>query len=168
MAGEDLPLRIDPRADGLRQSEHDAAHQRAPQAAQPADDHGFEGIKQPCRSDRRIEIGADAELNGARDARREGPGAEPVSITPVQRRGSVDRTGGAVQEGAQAIARRIEIGDVKEVENLDHRFDLHPDGKRVATIAAPEQADSNQDKVVFVFNFFDYLRRIAPTWTGQS
>ena len=41
-------------------------------------------------------------------------------------------------------------------------YDLHPDGKRVATAAAQEQAGGNQDKVVFVFNFFDYLRKIAP------
>ena len=41
-------------------------------------------------------------------------------------------------------------------------YDLHPDGKRVATAAAQEEAGGNQDKVVFVFNFFDYLRKIAP------
>ncbi len=40
-------------------------------------------------------------------------------------------------------------------------YDLHPDGQRVATSAAPEQA-SVQDKVVFIFNFDDYLRTIAP------
>jgi Tol biopolymer transport system component len=41
-------------------------------------------------------------------------------------------------------------------------YDLHPDGKRVATSAAPEQASSVQDHVVFVSNFGDYLRTIAP------
>ena len=40
-------------------------------------------------------------------------------------------------------------------------YDRHPDGKRVAT-GAPDQASSVQDKVVFVFNFGDYLRTIAP------
>jgi hypothetical protein len=35
--------------------------------------------------------------------------------------------------------------------------DLHPDGKRLAAVAAQDQ-----DKVVFVFNFADYLRKIAP------
>jgi hypothetical protein len=40
-------------------------------------------------------------------------------------------------------------------------YDLHPDGKRLAALAAVEQA-SGTDKVVFVFNFFDYLRTIAP------
>jgi serine/threonine-protein kinase len=40
-------------------------------------------------------------------------------------------------------------------------YDLHPDGKRLATAAAPE-AGASQDKVVFIFNFADYLRKIAP------
>ncbi len=41
-------------------------------------------------------------------------------------------------------------------------YDVHPDGTRVATSAAPEQASSVRDHVVFVFNFGDYLRTIAP------
>jgi serine/threonine protein kinase/Tol biopolymer transport system component len=41
-------------------------------------------------------------------------------------------------------------------------FDLHPDGKRLATFSASDQSNVSQDKVVFVFNFFDYLRKIAP------
>jgi eukaryotic-like serine/threonine-protein kinase len=41
-------------------------------------------------------------------------------------------------------------------------YDLHPDGKRVAATATQEQINAVQDKVVFVFNFADYLRRIAP------
>jgi dipeptidyl aminopeptidase/acylaminoacyl peptidase len=42
-------------------------------------------------------------------------------------------------------------------------YDLHPDGTRVATSVAPaQQGSSVQDKVVFVFNFGDYLRTIAP------
>jgi len=43
-------------------------------------------------------------------------------------------------------------------------FDIHPDGKRIATVAGPEpQAVTRQERAVFVFNFFDELRRIAPT-----
>ena len=43
-------------------------------------------------------------------------------------------------------------------------FDLHPDGDRFALAAVPDvQTASKQDKVVFIFNFFDELRRIAPT-----
>jgi serine/threonine-protein kinase len=42
-------------------------------------------------------------------------------------------------------------------------FDLHPDGSRVALTAALDSSvEPKQDKVVFVFNFFDELRRIAP------
>ena len=40
--------------------------------------------------------------------------------------------------------------------------DVHPDGKRLVVAAAADQASVVQDKVVFVFNFFDYLRKIAP------
>jgi hypothetical protein len=41
-------------------------------------------------------------------------------------------------------------------------YDLHPDGTRVATSVRPEQGSGVQDHVVFVFNFGDYLRTIAP------
>ncbi|HTI42859.1 MAG TPA: protein kinase [Vicinamibacterales bacterium] len=40
---------------------------------------------------------------------------------------------------------------------------LHPDGQRFAIAAAPsEDTSARLDKAVFVFNFFDELRRIAP------
>jgi serine/threonine-protein kinase len=43
-------------------------------------------------------------------------------------------------------------------------FDLHPDGERFALSAAPDaQEDVPQDRVVFVFNFFDEVRRVAPS-----
>ncbi|MCU1382749.1 MAG: serine/threonine protein kinase [Acidobacteria bacterium] len=42
-----------------------------------------------------------------------------------------------------------------------YQYDLHPDGKRLA-VAPADQRIAVQDKVVFVFNFFDYLRKIAP------
>ena len=42
-------------------------------------------------------------------------------------------------------------------------FDLHPDGERVALAAVPENESAvRQDKLVFIFNFFDELRRLAP------
>ena len=66
MAGEDLPFRIDRGADGLRDADDDAAGQRAPEAAEAADDHGLEGIDQPRRPDGRIEIGAHAEIEARR------------------------------------------------------------------------------------------------------
>src|SRR5579872_1971140 len=51
VAGEDLPFGIDMRADGLRQADDNAAGERAPQAAQPADDHSFERVKEARRAD---------------------------------------------------------------------------------------------------------------------
>jgi hypothetical protein len=39
-------------------------------------------------------------------------------------------------------------------------YDLHPDGTRLATAFSAEPG--GQDKVVFVVNFADYLRKIAP------
>jgi Tol biopolymer transport system component len=42
-------------------------------------------------------------------------------------------------------------------------FSLHPDGNRFALAASPESdVSAKQNKVVFIFNFFDELRRIAP------
>ena len=42
-------------------------------------------------------------------------------------------------------------------------FDLHPDGERFAVALAPQsQTDVKQDKVVFIFNVFDELKRLAP------
>jgi hypothetical protein len=43
-------------------------------------------------------------------------------------------------------------------------FALHPDGERFALAAASENESAvRQDKLVFIFNFFDELRRLAPT-----
>ena len=44
------------------------------------------------------------------------------------------------------------------------QIDLHPDDQRFAVLKAPDsQGQTKLDKVVFIFNFFDELRRIAPT-----
>lgn len=48
-------------------------------------------------------------------------------------------------------------------------YDLHPDGKRLAIVAAEdESAGVAQDKVVFFFGFGDYLKKIAPVGKGVS
>ena len=45
-------------------------------------------------------------------------------------------------------------------------FDLHPDGERFVLAAAPDNEGAvKQDKLVFIFNFFDELRRLAPVAT---
>jgi hypothetical protein len=42
-------------------------------------------------------------------------------------------------------------------------FDLHPDGERFALAAAPEKEDGvEQDKLVFILNFFEELKRLVP------
>jgi hypothetical protein len=40
-------------------------------------------------------------------------------------------------------------------------FDLHPDGNRFA-VSVDADPQTPQNNVVFIFNFFDELRRIAP------
>jgi serine/threonine-protein kinase len=43
-------------------------------------------------------------------------------------------------------------------------FDLHPDGKRFAVLKAPSaESQPAVNKVSFIFNFFDELRRKVPT-----
>ena len=41
-------------------------------------------------------------------------------------------------------------------------LDLHPDGKRFAIASTEDISLAKQDAAVFIFNFFDELRRIAP------
>lgn len=42
-------------------------------------------------------------------------------------------------------------------------YDLHPDGNRFALAVSPELSESvKRDELVFVFNFFDELRRLVP------
>ncbi len=41
-------------------------------------------------------------------------------------------------------------------------FDLHPDGERIAVAPELGSFDRPQDRLVFIFNFFEELRRMAP------
>jgi serine/threonine-protein kinase len=41
-------------------------------------------------------------------------------------------------------------------------FDLHPDGKRFAVLKAPTTEQTVANKLTFIFNFFDELRRTVP------
>ncbi len=45
---------------------------------------------------------------------------------------------------------------------MQDTFAIHPDGKRLAASAVANESAAVEDKVVFVFNFADYLRKIAP------
>jgi hypothetical protein len=54
-------------------------------------------------------------------------------------------------------------GDAHFIIRGGGSFDLHPDGERV--VFAPVHhatASTTRDKIVFIFNFFDELRRLAP------
>jgi len=45
-----------------------------------------------------------------------------------------------------------------------YNFDLHPDGKRFAVLKAPGTGQiAAVNKVSFIFNFFDELRRRVPS-----
>jgi len=51
-----------------------------------------------------------------------------------------------------------------QVRGMLRMFDLHPDGERfVLAPAAPAASSTKLDSIVVLFNFFDELRRIAPT-----
>jgi len=41
-------------------------------------------------------------------------------------------------------------------------FDLHPDGSRIALAPLEQPLGLRQNKVTFLFDFFDYLRLVAP------
>jgi len=49
--------------------------------------------------------------------------------------------------------------NIQDASTTTRAFDLHPDGERVAASAGPNLVE---DKVVFIFNFADYLSTIAP------
>jgi serine/threonine protein kinase/Tol biopolymer transport system component len=48
------------------------------------------------------------------------------------------------------------------VRSQNRMFDLHPDGTRFALAPSAFDSGVKQDKVTFLFNFFDHLRAIAP------
>jgi serine/threonine-protein kinase len=52
---------------------------------------------------------------------------------------------------------------VRQRRGPTRSFDLHPDGNRFALARVTEtQTEVKSDKLVFIFNFFDELRRLAP------
>ena len=75
VAGEDAPARRELGADRLRHAEHDAAHQRAPERAEAADDHRLEGEEQLRRAVAGRERRAHAEEHAGdgHDAERRAP-----------------------------------------------------------------------------------------------
>jgi hypothetical protein len=51
---------------------------------------------------------------------------------------------------------------LQALSTTNNPYDLHPDGKRIAAAAAPDESGVVRDRVVFVFNFADYLSTIVP------
>ena len=75
--------------------------------------------------------------------------------------------GRLVSRGRRFVPRRQAAALVRgrfvaQTARTERSFDLHPDGERFALAAVPETQRRKQDKVVFIFNFFDELRRLAP------
>ncbi len=69
-----------------------------------------------------------------------------------------------IVEKPRLFSNRRLVGRPRGATGLGGRnLDLHPDGDRFVVALAPEaQAEQKQDKVVFLFNFFDELKRLAP------
>ena len=61
---------------------------------------------------------------------------------------------------ASASRRWSEIRLTDDGFNV-RNFDVHPDGRRVLAVTSP-QGDAAHTEVVYVSNFFDELRRLAP------
>jgi hypothetical protein len=57
-------------------------------------------------------------------------------------------------------------GQFTELGLFTYSFDLHPDGTRFAVLKAPGTGQTAAvNKVNFIFNFFDELRRRVPART---
>jgi serine/threonine protein kinase/Tol biopolymer transport system component len=81
---------------------------------------------------------------------------------------------GAPTGQIMAVAYQADAGSFKPAKPLpwaegrytlrgrNRMFDLHPDGRRIALNSVEQATPDHHDKVVWVFNLFDELRRIAP------
>lgn len=66
-------------------------------------------------------------------------------------------TGDAFRAGKPQLWAPTEFRD----NGLNYPYDIHPDGKRLALTAVQERVGV-QDKVVFISNFFDYVKKVVP------
>jgi Tol biopolymer transport system component len=57
---------------------------------------------------------------------------------------------------------------VQRLSVANNPYDLHPDGKRIAAAAIPDEAGLARDQLVFVFNFADYLSTIVAATKQQA
>jgi serine/threonine protein kinase/Tol biopolymer transport system component len=68
-------------------------------------------------------------------------------------------------EGASFRAEKPQLWSAGTVpaRGVRRAFDLHPDGRRLAVVKPEDQQmEERRDKVIFIENFFDELRRVAP------
>jgi serine/threonine-protein kinase len=66
-------------------------------------------------------------------------------------------------EGDQFVAGKARLWSQERIDAWGNAaLGLHPDGKRFAVVTNLLESQARQDKVVFILNFFDYLRQIAP------
>ena len=146
MPGKELPAGIDLRADRLRDAEDDAAGERAPQAAEAADDHGLEAEDQPRRPDRRIEIGADGEEHaGDRHHRERERHRQREDVAVVEAHELRDRrvVGGGAEGAAErgAVEQNLQAADDGDGDDeLEERQDADPEPSaswKLATSIAP-------------------------------
>jgi hypothetical protein len=128
MPGQDLPFGIDLGADGLGDADDDAAGQRAPQAAQAADDDGLEGVEQACGPDRRVEVGAHAEIergDGDHTMAMAGGEREDVAVVDAHQLGDLRIIGGGAEGAAQLGAVEYEIERQDHADRRGQRQELH-------------------------------------------
>jgi len=127
MAGEHLPGGVELRADRLGDADHDAADQRAPQAAEAAEHHRLEGGQQAARAGGRIEIGPHRH-----EARRDRHGdADDAHGDGVDfRRRQADEVRGRDAVGHRADAGADPAAVEQQVEAPDHRDCRHEDDQR--------------------------------------
>ena len=66
----------------------------------------------------------------------------------------------AIEDDSFRVEKTRRGGSRSEAMPRQPTYSLHPDGQRVAIAAVPEST-APQNTAVFVFNFFDELRRRA-------
>ena len=126
--GQDLPFGIDRRSHRLGHADDDAARQRAPEAAEPADDDRLEGVEQAGGADGGVEVGTHPEIErGHPDhhhRHRHGQREHPAVVDAHQLRDLGIVRGGA--EGpAQLGAIEQELQSEDDADGRCQREQLH-------------------------------------------
>ncbi len=124
VAGNKKALRIDLRADGLRQCQHDAAEQRAPDRARPADHRRLEGEQQLRLPAIGVESRAHAEEGAGNAHHHHGDGRGDAVDQP-----RVDADAGPAASASSEVARIARPSGVKLSSNCKAAEQHHGDRK---------------------------------------